>query len=204
MLAHFRVRVALCGLIAVALSDAKAGFAQALKARVILDDQKARVTVVEVPADEGYALEAGKYGSVWVALGPFEIISTNGDVGASKRILAGDFGKISSGEKRWFRVEGRLAARLVLIDPKTLHQELTVGAFPLDVQDGSDRNDTLLVAVSDCHFRDIRNLGDESEWKPGEPEIIAMKSGTVRWVRAGIHHFKNLGSRMAKAVSIEW
>ena len=31
-----------------------------------------------------------------------------------------------------------------------------------------------------------------------------MKSGEVRWIRPGIHHFKNLGLTAAELVSIEW
>jgi hypothetical protein len=72
------------------------------------------------------------------------------------------------------------------------------------IEDASDRNATLLVAISDCRFRDVRNLGDESEWTPSKPEIVAMSVGNVKWIRPGIHHFKNLGLATAKLVSIEW
>ena len=86
------------------------------------------------------------------------------------------------------------------------HQELTVGPFVLNnaIENASDRNATLLVAVTDARFSDTRNLGDESEWIPSKPNIIVMNYGSVRWIRPGIHHFKNFGPITARLVSIEW
>jgi hypothetical protein len=132
------------------------------------------------------------------------ILSKNGGAASADRVVAGESGILGNGEEAQFRVMSGSSARLIRVDPKAPHQELTIDRFALDSEDGSDRNATLLVAITDCRFRDVRNLGDESEWTPSKPEIVAMSAGSVRWIRPGIHHFTNLGSQTAKVVSIEW
>lgn len=118
----------------------------------------------------------------------------------------GNSGTVAAGEKVEFRAEDGSPARLIVVRPETTEQELTVGPFVFadGLEDGSDRNWTLLVAITDSHFSDTRNLGDESEWVPGRPEDIRMRAASVRRIRPGIHHFKNLGPSAARLVSIEW
>jgi len=208
--AHFSsayaARVAICGLIAMTLLYAASKPVPAQQAHILLDDQKARATAIEVSLAEPYTLKADKRGSVWVALDPFILSKNKGGQKSSKRVRAGDAEIVGSDEELQFRTESGLRARLVVIDPRMPHQELTVSPFTLSssIEDASERNATLLVAISDCRFRDVRNLGDESEWTPSKPQIVAMSVGNVKWIRPGIHHFKNLGLATANLVSIEW
>jgi hypothetical protein len=158
-----------------------AAFAQG--SHVLLNDAKVVVTEVEVSPTEPYALTQDANGAVWVALDPINFLSVRGDLRESRQILAGDSGKDASGEELQFEASGS-AAHLVIIHTKTPHQELTVGPFGLEssIEDASGRNATLLVAITDCRFRDTRNLGDESSWVPSKPSVVEMKAGTVKWV----------------------
>jgi hypothetical protein len=193
------------GLLIIALANLSPDAALAQRIQVILDDPKAIVTQIELSTGEGYTLPKDQAGSVWIALDPVILKTAKVGLQNNKSIRAGDAGTISSGDELEFRVDGEPRARLVIVRPKTTHQELTVEPVVLgSLEDGSGRNATLFVAVSDCHFRDIRNLGDESEWIPGKPAIIVMKAGNTRWIRPGIHHFENLGPTESKLVSIEW
>ena len=173
---------------------------------VLLDDAKALVTEIELSAGQTYTVPEDQGGAVWTALDPVVLLETNGGQQKQKRVPAGDAATVGAGEQVEFRARRGLPARLVLVKPKMTQQELTVEPFVLtgSLEDASDRNATLLIAISNSRFRDTRNLGDESEWKPGKPVTITMRSGSVRWIRSGIHHFKNLGPTAARLVSIEW
>jgi hypothetical protein len=193
------------GLIVVLLS-LTSPCATSQQTHVLLSADRALVTQINVSLGETYALTKDHEGDVWTAIDPLVLMTKKDGKQTTKRVLAGEAAIVGSGEELQFHVDGDSHARLVIVKPKTAHQELTVGPFILSstIEDASDRNATLLVAVSDCRFRDTRNLGDESEWIPSKPDIIMMKAGSVRWIRPGIHHFKNLGPMAAKLVSIEW
>jgi len=175
-------------------------------AHVLLNDKKALVTQIEVSPGETYILTKDQEGDVWTAIDPVVLVTKKGGSQTRKRVRAGEAAIVGSDEELQFHVESNSHARLVIVKPKMAHQELTVGPFVLNstIEDASDRNATLLVAVSGSRFRDTRNLGDESEWIPSKPDIIMMNAGRVRWIRPGIHHFKNLGPVPARLVSIEW
>jgi hypothetical protein len=193
----------LLGLMLMQLAAVPA-FAQ--QTHVLLDDAKALVTEVELSAAQTYTLPEDQGGTVWTALDPVVLLATKDGQHSQKRIHTGDAATVGAGEHVEFRAGRGSRARLVLVKPKVTQQELTVEPFVLtgSLEDASDRNATLLIAISNSRFRDTRNFGDESEWKPGKPDIITMQSGSVRWIRPGIHHFKNLGLTPAKLVSIEW
>ena len=178
----------------------------AQQTHVLLNDAKALVTQVELSAGQTYPVAEDQNGTVWTALDPIVLLEMKGGQQNQKRVNAGDAAIVHAGEHVGFRAERGLPARLVLVKPKTTQQDLTVEPFVLtgSLEDASDRNATLLIAISNSRFRDTRNLGDESEWKPGKPDTITMRSGSVRWIRSGIHHFKNLGPTAARLVSIEW
>jgi quercetin dioxygenase-like cupin family protein len=180
--------------------------ASSQQTHVLLDDAKALVTQIELSAGQTYTVPEGQAGTVWTALDPVVLLETKGEQQNQKRVHAGDAATVSAGEHIGFRAGRGLPVRLVLVKPKTTQQELTVESFVLtgSLEDASGRNATLLIAISNSRFRDTRNLGDESEWKPGKPDTITMRSGSVRWILPGIHHFKNLGSTAARLVSIEW
>ena len=89
---------------------------------------------------------------------------------------------------------------------KTAIQDLTLEALTVSnaLEDASDRNDTLIVALAPVQLRDVWNIGDESQWRPSKPEVIRMGAGDVKWIRPGIHHFSNLQPTPARFVFIEW
>ena len=172
---------------------------------VLLNDAKVVITEVEVSPAEPYTLPQGQNGLVWVALDRINFLAVRGDLRESRQIHAGGSGKGALGEELQFKASGS-PAHLVIIHPKTPHQELTVGPFVLgrSIEDASDRNETLLVAITDCRFRDTRNLGDESSWLPSKPNVISMSAGSVKWTDPDIHHFENLSQTPARLVAIEW
>jgi hypothetical protein len=192
-------------LLALVLTCAtKGSFSQ--QTHVLLNDERVIVTRIDLSQGETYALPQGQQGTVWAAVDPLVLTTDENGQQSSKRVDAGTSATVGSHQKVGFRTGNRSTVRLIVIKPKRTEQELTVSPFTLSgsLEDASERNATLLIAISNSHFRDTRNLGDESEWKPDKPDIITMRSGSVRWIRSGIHHFKNLGPNAAKLVSIEW
>ncbi len=107
-----------------------------------------------------------------------------------------------------FRNTDQRSARLIVIDVKSAGQELTVQAYDLAVgqklEEASETNDMLVIAISALKLRDVRDLGEEGNWKPSTPEVIAIASGGLRWVRAGTHEFTNLLPVQARFVTVEW
>jgi hypothetical protein len=184
--------------------ESKSAFAQ--KTHLLLNDERVVATRIDLSPGEAYALSEDQGRSVWTALDPVVFTTSKGSQRSRKQVPAGEAAMLNAGEHVEFRAENGSPASLVLVEPKMTKQDLTVGPFILNgsLEDASGRNATLLVAVSSCRFRDIRNLGNESEWVPSKPDIVVMKAGTVRWIRPGIHHFKNLSAAPAKLVSIEW
>ena len=194
------------GLLAVALTQCAWGTVLAQQTHVVLNDHKVLVTQINLSPGESYSVPKDDSGAVWTVLDPALIATKKDGSPSSKPIRPGDAAVVGVDEELVFQGQTGQPVRVVFVKPKGPHQELTVGRFLASgsLEDASDRNATLLVATSASCFRDTRNLGDESEWVPGKPIIVAMKAGTVRWIRPGIHHFKNLGSTAAKLVSVEW
>ncbi|MHB1022637.1 MAG: hypothetical protein ACYC46_14220 [Acidobacteriaceae bacterium] len=193
-------------LLAIALIHATASPVSAQETRVLLKDARALVREVNLSPGQAYMLPKNQLGVVWVALTPLIFSQTTHGQQIQKQVASGDAETDNADERSSFRTKDGQPGRLIVVTPKVIQQELTVSPFVIEnsLEDASDRNATLLVAITDCRFRDIRNRGDESEWIPGRPDIVMMKSGEVRWIRPGIHHFKNLGPTTAKLVSIEW
>ena len=193
-------------LLVVALIQFACGTIFAQQTHVLLEDGKVFVTQIDLSPGESYSISKDKSGVIWVALDPALLITKNDGLQGSKQIKPGDAEVVGVNEELVFQGQTGQDVRLILVKPKGPHQDLTVGPFLASgsLEDASDRNATLLVAVSACRFRDTRNIGDESEWKPGKPDIITMRPGSVRWIRSGIHHFKNLDPKAAKLISIEW
>ena len=179
--------------------------ALAQRPHVVLNDSKVVITEVEVTPGKPYTLATGRNGDVWVALNPVEIVTGMDRRQNRRKLQAGDAEFSDSTENLQFRVsEGSHAAVLVVRLKAPLAQKLTIEQISPSFEDASDRNQTLLVAITDCHFRDTRNIGDESEWIPSKPNVVMMRAGEVKWIRPGIHHFENLGGSAARLVSIEW
>ncbi len=173
---------------------------------VVLDDAKVQVTRIDLAPDEAYTPTKEQGGAVWIALDSLVLKTNKGGQDSIKLVRRGESASVDPEASAQFGAESGRASHMLLVEPKTVHQELTVSPFVLSgsLEDASDRNATLLIALSNCHFRDTRNLGDESEWVPSKPEMVVMMAGGVKWIRPGIHHFRNLGSSPARMVSIEW
>jgi len=98
---------------------------------------------------------------------------------------------------------------LVEVDVATVTQALTFGRIKLspgeETQDASDRNDTLLIAVTRLKLTDVCDLNDEDEaWQPGPARAIDLNSGQFTWLRPGMHAVRNTGTSMADFITIEW
>ena len=203
MLGLKEARGAFIGLVLIPFASLAA---LAQQSHVLLNDQKVVATEIEVSSAEPYTLPEGRNGAIWVALTPVTLFKVKDGKQNSWNVQAGDAEMSGSNEVVQFRAGGGSPARLVVIHPRAPHQELTVEPFVMrdSIEDASERNQTLFVAITDCHFQDTRNLGDESRWTPSKPETVRMKAGSVKWIQPGIHHFKNIRQAPAKLVSIEW
>lgn len=192
-------------LLIMMLTQVVCGVTFAQHTHILLQDRKVLVTEIDLRSGERYSPPEDGLGAVWTVLDPALLITKKDGVQSSKQIKPGDAETVGQEERLVFISQNGQRVRLITVKPKTPHQDLTVGPFltSSSLEDGSDRNATLLVAVSSSRFKDTRNLGDESEWVLSKPTIVAMQAGSVRWIRPGIHHFKNLGPP-SKLVSIEW
>src|SRR5664280_590839 len=115
---------------------------------------------------------------------------------------------VQPGDEVEFEPQDDSVARLILVEPKMSAQPLTIRTTTLNthqqLQDATDRNDTLLIAISPVRLRGVRNVADESEWKPNRPEFWALPTGGVRWVRSGMYRLTNLLPRAVQFVTVEW
>ncbi len=175
-------------------------------ARVLLDDARARVTLIELGENARYQITgARKYGSVWISLDSGVLLDFDGN---ARITSAGEGHAIEAGQIVTFRAREAAGGRVIVVVPKLTCQPLTVLSNALapggEQQDASSRNETLVVAVSSVELRDTRNAGDESVWISSAPRIIGLRSGQVTWLRAGIHHLKNLLGTPSEFVTIEW
>jgi hypothetical protein len=98
---------------------------------------------------------------------------------------------------------------LVLVNILSSSQPLTIKSTKLEPQqqleDASDRNRTLLIALSDLLLRDERDLAEEGEpWRSSPARRIRLRSGNVVWLRHGMHRVQNTGNASARYITIEW
>ncbi len=175
--------------------------------QVILDDARVQVTIVELAAGKDYNLKGARHGSIWIALDNVAAIAEAG-ANAHRKIHRGETHLLPTGQTAGFVCDSNGYTRLIVVNAKRAVPAITVNTETLspgnELQDASDRNETLVVAISAVQLRDIRNLGDESAWIPSKPEVISMDSGNVRWIRPGIHHFRNLLRGASTFVTLEW
>ena len=190
----------------IVLTQFACGAVFAQQTHVLWEDRTVLVTQIDLSPGESYLILKDESRAVWTVLDPALLAIKKDGSESRKQIRPGEAEVVGVDEQLVFQGQTGQGVRLIIVKPKGQHQDLTVSHFLASgsLEDASDRNATLLVAVTACRFRDTPNLSDESEWVPGKPIIVAMKVGTVRWIRPGMHHFKNLGSIAAKLVSIEW
>ena len=98
--------------------------------------------------------------------------------------------------------------RFVLINIREASQPLTIGSVHLqvagEVHDASARNSTLLVALSPMQLEDQVNVGNEAEWTASRSRAIILLPGQSCWLKAGIHHIKNVRGQPARFIAVEW
>jgi hypothetical protein len=172
---------------------------------LLLEDSRALVTEIDLDPGQAYVVPQAELGSVWIALDPMTRYRKKHGSTQRRQIHPGATSYIRRGEQLRFLANGA-HTRLILVHPKRPHQDLTLESWVLDTElvDGSDRGETLFVAISVCNLRDLRDLGDENESLWSKPKFINLRAGELTWVRPGIHRFKNLGPGEARFVTIEW
>jgi hypothetical protein len=159
------------------------------------------------------------HGLVWVAL-------TDGVVGLTEPgavVREGTVDRVDGKVCLTLQARTGRAAKFVVVDVLDAFQRLTVDAHGgMTVQDkelvdgsdelepgqtiyqGSDQNDTLIIALGDLHLRDVWNLDGDESWRPSEPVNIELLPGGVQWTRPGMHQFTNMAGIRARFVRVEW
>lgn len=216
-----------CGLTMAALTLVAGAAPAPIHNRVhLVTNKRADVFAVHLPAASQVTVPAStEHGLVWVAI-------TKGAVGPSgmnQEVAEGAMGCVKGKDSVTLRAPGDTAATFVVVDVLDAFQPLTLSTYATQVenpadpeiclqsidealapgqilQQHSDQNDTLIVAIRPVKLRDVWNLSqDESEgWRPSKPVTIQLSSGAVQWTRTGIHQFRNLGTIPAHFVRIEW
>ncbi len=129
--------------------------------------------------------------------------------GTSTNLKAGDYKTISGKRGLEIAQSGLITIPLVLVEVISARQPLTIEATKLapnqELEDASDRNSTLLVAIAPLQLRDVKDLADEGEpWKSGPRRKIELQKGETAWLKEGMHRMRNEGSCVAWFVTIEW
>jgi len=98
---------------------------------------------------------------------------------------------------------------LVLVKVVSTAQSLTVEATKLEsheeLEDASDQNATLLIAINSMQLDDVRDLaGEDEHWKSGPKRTLQLLAGQNAWLKPGIHRLRNSGNTEAQFVTVEW
>lgn len=129
--------------------------------------------------------------------------------GQSTTLKAGDYKKIPGTQSLELAQSGLTTVPFVLIKVVAATQSLTIEATTLarnqELEDASDRNATLLVAITSLRLHDVRNLADEGEhWKSGPQRTIELQQGQTVWLMQGMHRLRNSGNTATQFVTVEW
>lgn len=129
--------------------------------------------------------------------------------GQRMALKSGDHKEFSSGDNPTLGPVGSAKPRLALIEVVASSQALTITSQSLashqELEDASDRNQTLVVALNSLELRDKRNLAAEGQpWKSSETRSIRLHGGETAWLNQGMHRVKNARSTVAKFITIEW
>ena len=116
------MRAALLGFLRSAVS-----FGQ--QTELLPDDVRALVTRVHWSPGHDYKLEKGQAGSIWAAVDTLEVMTTKNGVQRTRHLRSGQTAYVRSKEELTFRVKSKLDARLVVVQPKAGHSELTLLSF---------------------------------------------------------------------------
>lgn len=143
-------------------------------------------------------------GFVLVALGDCSVLIN----GHTNNLKAGDHKEVSGGILELAPAPSK-PTELVLVEVLSASQPLTVQSTTLarnqEVEDASDRNLTLLVAVDALRLSDVRDLSEEEEpWKSAPAKAINLQKGQTVWLQQGMHRLRNAGRTTSRFVTIEW
>jgi len=148
---------------------------------------------------------SSRHGFVLVALSDSDLLIDTQLI----KVLAGASLKLAGKGVHTLRSLEPSALQIVLVRIDTAKQSLTISKTSLDPggqsEDASDRNDTLVIALSSLTLRDVRDLGEsDGPWKSAPPTTISVTPGHFFWLKPGMHRLTNLGRTKAGFVSIEW
>jgi hypothetical protein len=129
--------------------------------------------------------------------------------GKSAILKAGDYQKIPRIHSLELSQSEPMPVPLVLIKVVATIQPLTIETTTLarhqELEDASDRNTTLLIAIDPLRLRDVRDLADEGEpWKSGPQKTIELQEGQTAWLPRGMHRLRNTGENGIRFVTVEW
>jgi hypothetical protein len=129
--------------------------------------------------------------------------------GTSTNLKAGEYKTVSGKRDLEIAQSGQITIQLVLVEVVSAHQPLTIGTTTLapnqELEDASDRNSTLLVAIAPLKLRDVKDLADEGEpWKAGPQRKIELQKGETAWLKGGMRRIRNMRNFEARFITIEW
>jgi hypothetical protein len=134
------------------------------------------------------------------------LVSVNGQMVA---FGVGDHREFRAGERIELIPKPSTSPSFVLVDVARTSQPLTILTEDLaahqQLDDASDRNQTLLIALDHLQITDEKDAGDESEpWKAGHVDLVALRRGQTAWLIPGIHRIRNSSKAPARFLTIEW
>lgn len=161
----------------------------------------ARISIVKLHR----AVKLGNKNFIVVPLQDCAIL-INGQRTTLKR---GDFREVNAGEDLSLSPLSAASPRLALIQVVASSQALTITSESLAahevMEDASDRNQTLVIALDRLEIRDETDLAGEGEpSKPGGMRVLRLQRGGTGWLNQGMHRVRNARSTVARFVTIEW
>jgi hypothetical protein len=129
--------------------------------------------------------------------------------GTSTSLKTGDYKTVSGKRGLEIAQSGLITIPLVLVEVVSARQPLTIEATTLapnqELEDASDRNSTLLVAIAPLRLRDVSDLAEEgAPWKASPQRKIELQKGQTAWLKEGMHRVRNMGNSAARFIIIEW
>jgi hypothetical protein len=169
-------------------------------------EKLARVSTVSLHGTEILSIEPlSRIGVILLAIEDCTIrvngLSVDLKTGERKFVHGVEIVKVSS--------SGSRPTPLVIVNVKRAQQAQTFDHVELGLgkimEDASDRNETLLVALNSLRLHDLIDRADEGEPSNyGKPHVIELGAGQTAWLQPGIHQIINVGGSMARFVTIEW
>ena len=172
----------------------------------------ATTSIVHVRQGESLDLHAGSSALVVVALSRGTVAISHGALNVDRNRLSlekGDHKMWDQGTEIRVTNVGSSIAELAIVKMKTVgDQQLTVERIKLDpkqiLENASDQNLTLVLALDRVSLQDERSKGGEDEpWVKCDSHRIELDAGQTGWMSPGIHQVKNIGAGSAEFLMIE-